>query len=313
MLDNLAYRWSQSRTARRFLTPLLRTYLRYCPIAAGKEALWTRVVNPYFAWHSRPFVARTVFGPALAGDTRDMIQQYIYFFGIWEPELTAWIAGRLAPGDTFIDVGANIGYYSLLASKHVGKSGRVIGIEASPAVFKQLHENVTRNRLANVQTVNVAVSDRKGVVQLFRGPDHNVGETSLFQGEGFEPGDSVASAPLEEIVSREDLAAARLIKIDIEGAERFVVPALAPILRSGRADLELIVEFHPQYLTEPGQRADDLIQMMNASGFYPYRLQNAYWPFNGTTKPGGVRPKRLHAPIQEETVIIFSRKDAESL
>ena len=298
---------------RRFLTPLLRAYLRYWPIAAGKEALWTRVVNPYFAWHSRPFVARTVFGFALAGDTRDMIQQYIYFFGIWEPELTDWIAGRLAPGDTFVDVGANIGYYSLLASKRVGSSGRVIGIEACPAVFRQLRENVTRNRLANVRVVNVAVSDRKGVVQLFRGPDHNVGETSIFQGAGFEPGDSVDSAPLEEIVGREDLASARLIKIDIEGAERFVVPTLVPILRSSRVDLELIVEFHPQYLTEPGQRADDLIQMVNATGFCAYRLENAYWPFNGAARAGGARPRRLRAPIHEETVIIFSRKDAESL
>ena len=313
MLDTLAYRWSKNEPARRFLTPLLRTYLRYCPITSGKEALWTRVVNPYFAWHSRSFVARTVSGPTLAGNTGDMIQQYIYFFGIWEPELTAWIESRLCPGDTFIDVGANIGYYSLLASRRVGSTGRVIAIEASPAIFGQLQENVSRNRLDNVRAVNVAVSDRKGVIQLFHGPSHNVGETSIFPGEGFKPGESVASAPLQEIASREELAGARLIKIDIEGAERFVVPALAPILRSGRDDLELIVEFHPQYLTEPGQRADDLIGIINAAGFCPYRLQNAYWPFNGTAKSARPRPERLRGPIQGETVIIFSRKDAPSL
>ena len=58
---------------------MLRTYLRYFPGATGKEALWNRVVNPYLAWQSRKFVARTIFGQSLAGDTKDMIQQYIYF------------------------------------------------------------------------------------------------------------------------------------------------------------------------------------------------------------------------------------------
>lgn len=313
MWDEIAYRLSKSKMARQFLTPLARTYLRYCPIAAGKEALWTRVVNPYLAWHSRSFVARTTFGPALAGDTRDMIQQYIYFFGLWEPELTAWITSRLSPGDVFIDVGANIGYYSLLASTLVGRSGRVVAIEASPAIFRQLQENLARNGVGNVRSVNVAVSDRKGIVQLFRGPDHNIGETSVFPAAGFVPDDSVEAAPLEEVIPRKELASARLIKIDIEGAERLVVPGIESLLHSSRTDLELIVEFHPQYLTEPGQRADDLVKLVNSTGFFAYRLENDYWPFNGGKKSTRKRPVRLRAPIQEETVIVFSRKDSESL
>jgi len=313
MWDEFAYRLSKNKAARQVVTPLLRTYLRYCPIAAGKETLWTRVVNPYLAWHSRPFIARTVFGRRLAGDTRDMIQQYIYFFGLWEPELTAWIASRLSPRDVFIDVGANIGYYSLLASTLVGKSGAAVAIEASPAIFRQLQENIARNAVANVRTINVAVSDRKGTVPLFRGPDHNAGETSMFPAAGFIPDGAVESARLEEILEHKELASARLIKIDIEGAERFVVPSIGSLLRSCRDDLELIVEFHPQYLTEPGHGADDLVKLVNASGFHAYRLENSYWPFNGTSDSAHKQPVRLRAPIQGETVIVFSRKDSESL
>ena len=313
MWDEFAYRLSKSKAARQVVTPVLRTYLRYCPIAAGKEALWTRVVNPYFAWHSRPFVARAVFGPRLSGDTRDMIQQHIYFFGLWEPELTAWIASRLSTGDVFVDVGANIGYYSLLASTLVGKGGAVVAIEASPAIFRQLQENIARNDASNVRSINIAVSDRKGTVQLFRGPDHNAGETSMFAAAGFTPHSAVESARLEEILDRKELVSARLIKIDIEGAERFVVPSIGALLSSCRDDLELIVEFHPQYLTEAGGRADDLLGLMNASGFHAYRLENSYWPFNGKGPSGHRRPMRLRAPMRGETVIVFSRNDSESL
>ena len=313
MLDDFLYRVSRSTTARRILTPVLRGYLRHFPGTAGKEALWNRVVSPYLAWQSYPFVAPTVFGWRLAGDTKDMIQQYLYYFGLWEPELTYWIAGKLRPGDTFIDVGANIGYYSLLASALVGKSGGVTAIEASPAIFQQLRANLARNHVTKVRCVNIAAADRRGTLPLFRGPDHNAGETSLFQGPGFEPDGSVEAAPLAEILEPQEITRARLIKIDVEGAEGGVLPGLLPVLSASHADLELIVEFHPQYLTEPGRTADELVKLVQAAGFQPYRLDNDYWPLSFVKGSKAGTPRRLHTPIEGETVVIFSRRDAETL
>lgn len=313
MWDDLVYRLSKNAAARRVMTPVLRSYLRYFPGTAGKETLWNRVVNPYLAWQSRKFVARTHFGQRLAGDTKDMIQQYIYFFGLWETDLTTWISSRLSPGDVFVDIGANIGYYSLLASTLVGDSGAVVAIEASPAIFSELQKNLTLNGVANVRGVNVAVSDRKGRLQLFRGPDHNSGETSVFQAEGFTPNGTVEAAPLGEILERKEIHNARLIKMDIEGAERLVLPDIGPLLRSSRVDLELIVEFHPQYLTEPSRHAEDLVQLLNAAGFHAYRLENDYWPFRHFKNQASKRPVRLQGPIEGETVIVFSRKDSELL
>jgi hypothetical protein len=103
-----------SRPTRQSLARLLRLYVRYFPISAGKRCLWSRVIDPYFAWNSHSFLASTLFGMKMKGDAKEILQQYIYYFGVWEPQITAWISRRLAPGDTFIDVGANIGYYSLL-------------------------------------------------------------------------------------------------------------------------------------------------------------------------------------------------------
>jgi FkbM family methyltransferase len=270
-------------------------------------------VNPYLAWESRDFVAPTRFGQRMAGNTRDMIQQYVYYFGLWEADLTDWIAEQLQPGDTFIDVGANIGYYSLLASTRVGATGKVVAVEASPRIFQELRANLDRNSVENVRAVNMAASDRRATLQLFRGPTYNGGETSLFQGEGFVADVSIEASPLTEILQPAEITNARLIKLDIEGAEGAVLPSFLPFLNSSRRDLELIVEFHPQYLTEPGKTAADLIALVQSAGFCAYRIENDYWPLNYLKTGVGKRPARLDSPIQGETVIAFSRRTGERL
>lgn len=313
MFDNFLYRLSQSPRARNFFTPLARGYIRYARGMPGKEALWNGIVNPYLAWQSREFVASTRFGQWLTGNTRDMIQQYIYYFGLWEADLTEWISEQLCRGDTFIDVGANIGYFSLLASARVGPSGSVVAIEASPKIFQQLQINLDLNRASNVRAVNLAASDQRGIAQLFCGPAYNAGETSLFQFKGTEPDVVVETAPLAEILERCEIASARLIKIDIEGAEGTVLPGLMTLLSSCRPDIELIVEFHPQHLTAPGKSAAELVKLFGAFGFHAYQIVNDYWALNYITRRKAKRPMRLNGPIQGETVIVFSRQDVEML
>src|SRR5262249_59237800 len=101
------------------------------------------------------FICRTAAG-RMAGNTRDFLQQYLYYFGVWEPDITALIKRRLRLGNCFVDIGANIGYFTLLAARQVGTTGRVVSIEASPAVYSPLTANVRRNRLTQVRALNVA-------------------------------------------------------------------------------------------------------------------------------------------------------------
>src|ERR1019366_3290126 len=97
----------------------------------GKRTVWD-LLSPHLWWLERFVQAETVFGCTLYVDTRETGGRYIYYFGIWEPNLTRWIQERLSPDDTFIDVGANIGYYSLLAAK---LGSQVVAIEAAPRTF----------------------------------------------------------------------------------------------------------------------------------------------------------------------------------
>jgi FkbM family methyltransferase len=298
---------------RRLLTPPVRAYIRYVPFGTGKRAFWNRVVEPSFAWRPHRFVASTVFGSRIAGDTSDILQQYIYYFGVWEPHLTRWIGRRLAPGDTFIDVGANIGYFSLLASKLVGDSGAVVAIEASPKTFSLLQGNLARNLAQNVRTVNVAASDRVGTVSLFRGPDDNIGLTSVVGDPRFAFECEVDAAPLSLLLTSEEVHNARLIKIDVEGAEWSVVAGMGPLLYSGHRDLEVIVEVTPEHLTPQGKRSEDLIRVFQAAGFQAYRLENDYSPLSYLPPRAERRPERIRTPIQWQTDVVFSRQDSELL
>src|SRR5205807_1864276 len=113
------------------------------------------------------------------------------------------------------------GYFTLLASKLVGDSGAVVAIEPSPRIFGLLRRNVALNHAANVHAVNAAVSNLKGVVKLFRASDENIGQTGIFEepyGTKMEVECEVDAMPLGDI-HPEKMRNARLIKIDVQGAE----------------------------------------------------------------------------------------------
>jgi FkbM family methyltransferase len=311
-LDEVAGRWSEDTRMRKITVPLLRAYIRYFPVRLGKPFVWTRIVEPYFAWQPRRFRARTQFGFHLDGDSKDLIQQWVYYFGIWEPALTSWIRRRLKPGDTFVDIGANIGYYALLASKTVGSSGRVVAIEASPTIAERLSRSVQSNHADNVRVIHAAALGERSVVRLYKGNEHNSGETTIVEAfaSGFEC--EVQAFPLHELLTGEELRSARLFKIDVEGAEYQVVAGLDS-LEKLRPDAELIIEVHPGYLAQRGETLDALLSLMKSAGYATYVVEEEWWApayLAGARMPS---PRRFVGPATDGTVLIFSRVQADVL
>jgi FkbM family methyltransferase len=302
-----------SQSTRRFLAALFRLYVRYGPFSAGKRFLWARVIDPYFAWTSHPFVASTIFGMKMTGDAKDIIQQYIYYFGVWEPHITAWVSRRLAPGDTFVDVGANIGYYSLLASRLVGEAGTVVAIEASPKTFGDLLINLKLNGVYNVRAINVAASESAGTAKIYRGHEHHTGLTTTLEGRGFDLECEVHAAPLSAILKPEELQGARLVKIDVEGAECSVVAGMASLIRKGRPDVEIIIEVCPELLMLQGKTPNDVLRPFLDAGYHAYRLDNDYSPQAYISVHREKRPHRICTPIQETVDLVLSRQDAKYL
>jgi FkbM family methyltransferase len=163
-------------------------------------------------------IARTYFGCRMACSPRDYVQSFIILFGTWEPDVSNTLARSLRPGDVMLDVGANVGYDALLGAASVGESGKVIAIEASRRTFELLRANIALNGMeSRIQPVNVAASDRHGVVELFEVSETNIGAATTVSGRGGRLVDSVQALPLREILSAEDARRVRLIKIDVEG------------------------------------------------------------------------------------------------
>jgi len=274
---------------------------------------WNNIVQPFLLHSTHNFVARTVFGTRIAGNSSDFVARYIYFFGIWEPNLTAWLASRLRSGDVFVDVGANLGYFTLLASQLVGPTGRVIAIEASPSIFRRLVANVRLNSCNNVELHEVAAADRSGTVRVFLAKADNYGATSLLESRGGRLEADVRAQPLSDIVSEETMSRVRMIKIDVEGAEALVLDGLVSRLGSARRDLEIVVEINPVALKEQGRDVEELFHALHRHGFMPYRLENDYSaepylvvkPVHGLT--------RIRGQLKGQTDVVFSKNNADSL
>lgn len=297
---------------RPLLTPIARLCVRYAPHPAIRRVFWARVITPFFMFSDTRFVARTTFGATIAGSTKDLIQRHLFYFGVWEPNLTSFLSTRLRQGDVFVDVGANIGYFSLLASRLVGPDGKVIAIEASPNIFAMLSQNLTRNQTTNVQATNVAISDVHGTTKLFLASASNIGQTGTVSRPGSRYECDVTTAPLDAVLGI-DAGRVRFVKVDVEGAEWPVLQGMRELLRNGAPGLEVFVELTPKSLRDCGRSADDVLVMFAAFGFLPYAIENDY-SAAGYMSPGiTTRPRRLRGTVSEQTDVIFSKIDAECL
>jgi FkbM family methyltransferase len=172
----------------------------------------------------RSFVAEAGF--RMVGDIADYVPQRVCFFGVWEPVLTSFVQETVVRGQYAVDVGANVGYYTLLMSKLVGEEGRVFSYEANPRAFAILRENLALNSCAaNVRARNIAVAGGPGRVRLYDSPFgvRNTGMVTTIAARGATSIGEVACESLVALLGH-DIDRVSFAKVDVEGAER-------PILR----------------------------------------------------------------------------------
>lgn len=309
-LEHAHPRWR--RAARTALIPPLRAYFRYAPTQAGKRPLWDGLAA-HLWWLEHEVEAPTEYGARLRVDATDVVGRYIYWFGVWEPNLTAWLQRTLVPGDVFVDVGANIGYFSVLASRLVGPAGAVVAIEALPQTHAALVANLGRNGARNVRTACVAAWDAETSLELFARAGGPAGTTTAYASWAdrweLAPAVEVPARPLSAILEPLEIGRARVIKIDAEGAEWRVVKGLARSLPEARDDLEVMLEIAPALLAEDGATTDDVAALFAEHGFRPYRLANDYAASAYFGRRGAERPRLITELPRgaEQFDVIFSR------
>jgi FkbM family methyltransferase len=267
------------RPAAAALRAALRAYIRFAPWNAFKIAAYDRF-HRYIAWQPYAAVTRTRFGFRMLTQISDLVSCVIYLTGQWEPFLTALLRERLRPGDVFVDVGANIGYYSLLASQLVGSRGQVYCIEASPTIYSALLANIALNERGNITPLNAAAADKAGELAIWLADETNRGHSTtvsnLAQSEGMTRESLVRANTIAELVGPQVLRRARIVKVDVEGAERTVLAPLLGVADSLGTDTEWLIELTPEY-SENGLRDTQWIfDAFTALGYSAYQVPNSY-------------------------------------
>jgi FkbM family methyltransferase len=161
------------------------------------------------------------------------VEKLIFVFReSYESEL-GYLERALSSGKTFVDVGANLGIYALVASRIVGPSGRVIAFEPSVRSFMLLKANIKLNGLPNVQIYPAAMSDKIGKAFLYDGPDPS--QNSLGRDFRLEAkGEEVMTQSLDIALGQASVEHVHVIKMDVEGAEELVLRGANKVIAAHR-------------------------------------------------------------------------------
>ncbi len=201
-------------------------------------------------------------------DLTDWVDQHIYATGEYEPDVLAVAKAVLRPGMTAVDIGANVGFFSLLFATLVGPQGKVISLEPQPRVHDRLVKNLALNPSLAVDVRKVAASDSAGELSFYCGPADHSGVASL------RPLDAAAERITVPTASGDDLLCdcrqIDLIKIDVEGAETRVIRGLSATL--DRCQPDLVVEVSNRYLQEMGSSGRELCGMLCSRGYQMFQI-----------------------------------------
>ncbi|HET8676247.1 MAG TPA: FkbM family methyltransferase [Blastocatellia bacterium] len=200
---------------------------------------------------------------------RDSISREVCFMGRYEPQQSALLQRLLQPGMTFVDVGANWGYFTLLAAHLVGGGGRIIGLEPDPRIFRLLQSNLVRNNLSHVTALQLAAMDKNGVVNLsgYVEERENWGLSRVVrEAVDDSPLFSVEARQLDGVLDEQMIGQVDVLKMDIEGAEKLALRGMEEGLARQRYR-SILLEVHPSILAEQGHSTKDVLDILLSYGY----------------------------------------------
>jgi FkbM family methyltransferase len=205
--------------------------------------------------------------------------------GVYEKAETRVFRAIARPGMTFVDIGANVGYYTALAMGLLGRSGRIVALEPDAESFSYLRQTVAANRGAGVTCVNQAAAAERGSMRLFTSSD-NRGDSRLYDNDLATDSCVVPVIKLDDLMEELNVPEVHLVKMDVQGFEGHVLRGMRRTIEHSPS-LVLLTEFWPHGLSaagsDPGEVLRDLVDM----GLRLYRV----------TAQGGLNPLDDHQDL----------------
>tara|TARA_B100000242_G_scaffold292424_1_gene267787 strand:+ start:8003 stop:8881 length:879 start_codon:yes stop_codon:yes gene_type:complete len=242
--------------------------------------------------------------------TGDLISNYIYHFNTWEPSITQYIVESLddLKGRSFVDIGANLGYFSVLVSK-MNPESMVYSYEPMPFLYASLKRNIEINKLSNVVAIQSAISDKVGSLEIFEGHPMNSGNCGVHKVAESKDGIQVKSILLLSQIPKMKYQP-RIIKIDTEGSEDSILFQLEELIHLLPKDIEFLVEINPHLIGK--EKANDILEQFLGFGFNAYEMKNSY-DVDFYLRPQEFSLRVVDGPLEKQMDVLFTNKTAEIL
>jgi len=204
---------------------------------------------------------------------KDSILSNLIFRG-FEKEETEFISTYVKKGDIVIDIGANIGLYTLLAAKKTGKTGKVISFEPTPEIFFRLEENIKGNNFTNIDSRNIGLSHKKDNLIFFVSNNGYDAWNSLAPSKDSKLQNRIKIdvSTLDIELKEVDKSKITFVKLDVEGWEKFVILGGTEFF-TNYSPL-VMVEFTEKNTLNAGYHVHELYDIMIDLGYKWYRIEN---------------------------------------
>ncbi len=214
---------------------------------------------------ARVVEAKTNVGSIWLERDAELMTPAVLEHGYWAPEITALMHAVLRPGMTFVDVGANIGYFSVLGSKLVGPQGRVIAVEADPANISILRANLWKNGCSNTLVLPVAAWFEEAELNLFSNPAGGAGSSV---GHPDRADGIVPAVRLDTVID----GTVNYMKVDCEGTDHRVVEGATGLIRANPRML-ITVELVANRTGHTGDSPARMLDTYRGVGLKPFRIR----------------------------------------
>ncbi|MCK9376089.1 MAG: FkbM family methyltransferase [Syntrophobacterales bacterium] len=255
---------------------VFRWYLSKFPLRDGKAYFYERL-HGALAPPERYAVVRLDKGFRMKLDLADPEQLKVYFYGHYHERYEAALVQRLlADDDVFWDIGANVGYFALVAATALDRRGQIVAFEPGENAYARLVENLALNSYHNVKTFNVAVSDREGEAVLHVSGDIADSSASLYEpGQTQAQGQACRTVALDHFLAAGGLRPPNLIKLDVEGAELAVLQGARELL--AHTPPLFLMEMEEKTLTAAGTSKAAIQQFLTGYGYRAAHLSKGRW------------------------------------
>jgi FkbM family methyltransferase len=247
--------WSLDKRIRLKISRNLSFFLLYKSIKAGSTFLRDNICKFIMPRPiSAKYICPTLYNVKVLVDPINGkgLESSLYYFGEYESGMLFIFKRFLSKNDIVLDVGANIGFISLVVANFVGDGGLVYAFEPHPEIYQILEENIDINSLKNICPMNIALGSKLSKAKIYEHLNINRASASLFRTKNIDEEESkwqTKVTTIDLLIEKRKIKIPKLIKIDVEGFELEVIKGAKKLLSSQRAPA-LCIEFsilHPIY------------------------------------------------------------------